>query len=88
MTTTSLPHDSAVTPVTLSHLPCFATPPRLRNFLTYSKRRYNPPIREKNCSLTRENLRPAQENILSINARKTALSKAFSKNTKLFYTEP
>ena len=24
MTTTSLPHDSAVTPVTLSHLPCFA----------------------------------------------------------------
>ena len=47
MTTTSLPHDSAVTPVTLSHLPCFATPPRLRNFLTYSKRRYNPHTREK-----------------------------------------
>ena len=84
MTTTSLPHDSAVTPVTPSHLPCFATPPDCE-ISYHTQNDVTTPIREKNCSLTRENLRPAQENIFSINARKTALSTAFLRITKLFY---
>ena len=46
MTTTSLPHDSAVTPVTLSHLPCFAMPP-IAKFLNILKMTLQPPYERK-----------------------------------------